>query len=131
MTAVDNSTNGEVVILPVVRNEDGKEMHILLQSLPMGPQRANVGIYYKELASEVEDYISPYEIARDWDGVLQVSTLNSAYSTMIWQKDNNLGFFYEEETYGVSAHTYGGYNMVYESLSLEEITEGKYSYRAE
>lgn len=130
VTAVDNSTNGEVVILPVVRNEDGKEMHILLQSLPMGPQRANVGIYYKELASEVEDYISPYEIARDWDGVLQVSTLNSAYSTMIWQKDNNLGFFYEEETYGVSAHTYGGYNMVYESLSLEEITEGKYSYRA-
>lgn len=130
VTAVDNSTNGEVVILPVVRNEDGKEMHILLQSLPMGPQRANVGIYYKELASEVEDYISPYEIARDWDGVLQVSTLNSAYSTMIWQKDNNLGFFYEEETYGVSAHSYGGYNMVYESLSLEEITEGKYSYRA-
>ena len=130
VTAVDNSTNGEVVILPVVRNEDGKEMHILLQSLPMGPQRANVGIYYKELASEVEDYISPYEIARDWDGVLQVSTLNSAYSTMIWQKDNNLGVFYEEETYGVSAHTYGGYNMVYESLSLEEITEGKYSYRA-
>ena len=131
VTAVDNSTNGEVVILPVVRNEDGKEMHILLQSLPMGPQRANVGIYYKELASEVEDYISPYEIARDWDGSLQLSTLNSAYSTMIWQKDNNLGFFYEEETYGVSAHTYGGYNMVYESLSLEEITEGKYSYRAE
>ncbi|MBE6202909.1 MAG: exo-alpha-sialidase [Rikenellaceae bacterium] len=130
VTAIDNSTNGEVVILPVVRNEDGKEMHILLQSLPMGPQRANVGIYYKELASEVEDYISPYEIARDWDGVLQVSTLNSAYSTMIWQKDNNLGVFYEEETYGVSAHTYGGYNMVYESLSLEEITEGKYSYRA-
>lgn len=129
VTAVDNSTNGEVVILPVVRNEDGKEMHILLQSLPMGPQRANVGIYYKELASEVEDYISPYEIARDWDGVLQVSTLNSAYSTMIWQKDNNLGFFYEEETYGVSAHSYGGYNMVYESLSLEEITKGKYSYR--
>ncbi len=130
VTAVDNSTNGEVVILPVVRNEDGKEMHILLQSLPMGPQRANVGIYYKELASEVEDYISPYEIARDWDGSLQLSTLNSAYSTMIWQKDNNLGVFYEEETYGVSAHTYGGYNMVYESLSLEEITEGKYSYCA-
>lgn len=84
----------------------------------------------RSLASEVEDYISPYEIARDWDGVLQVSTLNSAYSTMIWQKDNNLGVFYEEETYGVSAHTYGGYNMVYESLSLEEITKGKYSYRA-
>lgn len=131
VTAIDNSTNGEVEIIPVVRNADKEEMYLLLQSLPMGPQRANVGIYYKVLASEVEDYLSPYELARDWDGVLQVSTLNSAYSTMIWQRDNNLGFLYEEETYGVSAHNYGGYNIVYESLSIEEITEGKYSYRIE
>lgn len=131
VTAIDNSTNGEVEVIPVVRNADKEEMYLLLQSLPMGPQRANVGIYYKELASEVEDYLSPYELARDWDGVLQVSTLNSAYSTMIWQRDNNLGFLYEEETYGVSAHNYGGYNIVYESLSIEEITEGKYSYRIE
>lgn len=131
VTAIDNSTNGEVVIIPVVRNADNEDMYLLLQSIPLGPQRANVGIYYKELASELEDYISPYELARDWDGVLQISTLNSAYSTMIWQKDNNLGVLYEEETYGVSAHTYGGYNIVYESLSVEEITEGRYSYRAE
>ncbi|MBQ8775025.1 MAG: exo-alpha-sialidase [Alistipes sp.] len=128
VTAIENSTNGEVVVLPVVRNEDKKQMHLLLQSLPMGPQRANVGIYYKELASEVDDYISPYELARDWDGVKQVSTKNSAYSTLIWQKDNNLGFLYEEETYGVSAYEYGGYNIVYDAFSLEEITAGKYSY---
>lgn len=128
VTAIDNSTNGEVVVIPVIRTIDNKPMHLLLQSIPMGPQRANVGIYYKELASELEDYISPYELARDWDGSLQLSTLNSAYSTLIWQKDGNLGAFYEEETYGVSAHSYGGYNMVYESLSLEEITDGKYKY---
>lgn len=130
VVATQNSTNGEVAIIPVTRTADNEPMHLLLQSVPMGPQRANVGIYYKELASELDDYVSPYELARDWDGSLQVSTLNSAYSTMIWQKDNNLGFFYEEETYGVSAHSYGGYNMVYESLSLEEITDGKYKYRA-
>lgn len=130
VTAISNATNGEVMVLPVVRTADNEPMHLLLQSLPMGPQRANVGIYYKELADELDDYVSPIELARDWDGVLQVSTLNSAYSTMIWQKDRNLGFFYEEETYGVSAYSYGGYNMVYESLSLEEITEGKYKYRA-
>lgn len=130
VVATQNSTNGEVAVIPVTRTADNEPMHLLLQSVPMGPQRANVGIYYKELASELDDYVSPYELARDWDGSLQVSTLNSAYSTMIWQKDNNLGFFYEEETYGVSAHSYGGYNMVYESLSLEEITDGKYKYRA-
>jgi sialidase-1 len=105
-------------------------MHLLLQSLPLGPQRSNVGIYYKELASEIDDYLSPSELARDWDGLLQVSTRNSAYSTMIWQQDNNLGFLYEEETYVTSTLAYGGYNIVYESLSVEEITDGKYSYRA-
>lgn len=129
VTAIENSTNGEVAIIPVVRNADNEPMHLLLQSVPMGPQRANVGIYYKELATLFEDYISPYMLASDWNGVLQVSELNSAYSTMIWQKDNNLGFLYEEETYGVSAYAHGGYNIVYESFSIEEITEGKYSYR--
>lgn len=129
VTAITNSTNGEVVILPVVRNADNKKMHILLQSLPLGPNRANVGIYYKELADEVEDYLSPYELAPNWDGVKQVSSKNSAYSTMIWQADNRIGFLYEEETYGVSAHETGGYNIVYEALSLEDITDGKYSYR--
>ena len=130
VAAIENSTNGEVAVIPVTRTADNEPMYLLLQSVPMGPQRANVGIYYKELANETDDYLSPYELARDWDGNFQVSTLNSAYATMIWQKDCNLGFFYEEETYGVSAYSYGGYNMVYESLSLEEITEGKYQYRA-
>ena len=128
VTAIQNSTNGEVVVVPVVRIADNEPMHILLQSIPMGPQRANVGIYYKELAVEEEDYLTPYELAPQWDGSLQVSTLNSAYSTMIWQKDRNLGILFEEETYGVSAHAHGGYNIVYESYSLEEITEGKYKY---
>ncbi len=129
VTALDNSTNGEVLILPVIRTADNKEMYLLLQSIPLGPQRANVGIYYKELASEIDDYISPYELARDWDGVLQVTKLNSAYSTMIWQKDNNLGLLFEEETHGKSDYAYGGYTIIYESLSIEELTEGKYSYR--
>ena len=46
----ENSTNGEVMVLPVVRTEDNEAVHLLLQSVPLGPQRANVGIYYKELA---------------------------------------------------------------------------------
>ena len=128
VTAISNSTNGEVMVLPVVRNADNEPMHILLQSIPLGPNRANVGIYYKELASE-EDYLTPYDIAPNWDGVKQVSTKNSAYSTMIWQKDNRVGFLYEEETYGVSAYEYGGYNIVYEVLSIEDITDNKYSFR--
>ena len=128
VAAKENSTNGEVMVLPVVRVEDGEPMHLLLQSLPLGPDRKNVGIYYKELESQ-EDYLSTYEIASEWDGVMQVTTLNSAYSTMTWQKDNRLGFLYEEETHGKSNFAYGGYTIVYECFDIETITEGKYRFR--
>lgn len=126
--AKDNSTNGEVMVLPVTRVADGEPMHLLLQSLPLGPDRKNVGIYYKELESQ-DDYLSTYEVAAEWDGVKQVTTLNSAYSTMAWQKDNRLAFLYEEETHGKSNFAYGGYTIVYECFELEDITDGKYSYR--
>lgn len=126
--AKENSTNGEVMVLPVVRIEDDKPMHLLLQSLPLGPNRANVGIYYKELAS-IDDYYMPNLLAEKWDGVKQVTTLNSAYSTMTWQKDNRLGFLYEEETYGKSNYAYGGYTIVYDSFDIMEITDNKYKYR--
>jgi hypothetical protein len=86
-----------------------------------------VGIYYKELES-YENYETPAIFARDWDGVMQVTTLNSAYSTMTWQGDNRLGFLYEEETHGTNNLAYGGYTIVYECLSIEDITDGKYSY---
>lgn len=105
-------------------------MHILLQSLPLGPGRANVGIYYKELY-DLLDYVDPSSVAGDWDGVKQVSTINSAYSTMAWQKDNRLGFLYEEETHGASTLAYGGYTIVYECFDIEDLTEGKYTYRKE
>ena len=127
--AKDNSTNGEVMLIPVTRIADNRAMYILLQSVPLGPNRANVGIYYKELNDEFEDYLTPQMIASDWDGVKQVTTLNSAYSTMAWQKDNRLGFLYEEETHGTSNLAYGGYTMVYECFDVEDLTEGKYKYR--
>lgn len=128
--AKSNSTNGEVMVLPVVRKEDNAPMHLLLQSVPLGPSRANVGIYYKELAS-MDDYLDSECVAMGWDGVKQVTTLPSAYSTMAWQKDNRLGFLYEEETYGKSDYVYGGYTIVYECFNVEDITEGKYKYRKE
>lgn len=126
VTAEQNSCNGEVMLVPVVRVSDNKKMHILLQSLPFGEKRANVGIYYKELVSPA-DYATPEAVARDWTGRYQVSTLPSAYSTMTLQKDNALGFLYEEETYCNSSK--GGYNIVYKRLTIEDITNGAYRYR--
>ena len=101
-------------------------MHLLLQSLPLGPGRSNVGIYYKELASP-SDYATPQAVASQWTGRYQVSKLPSAYSTMTQQRDRSLGFFYEEETHCTTKG--GGYTMVYRNLSIEQITEGKYRAR--
>ena len=120
-----NACNGEVMLLPARRVSDGKDVYLLLQSVPFGPQRTNVGIYYKALESEA-DYASPAKIAADWEGRYQATTLGSAYSTMSWQKNNRLAFFFEEETY--STWEGGGYTLVYESYSLEQITDGKYEY---
>jgi hypothetical protein len=119
------------MLVPVTRVADDKDMYIMLQSVPLGSNRANVGIYYKELADEFEDYVSPIEFARNWDGVKQVTSLNSAYSTMAWQADNRLGFLFEEETHGASNLAYGGYTIVYECFDVEDLTDGKYIYRKE
>ena len=116
-----NECNGEIMILPVVRNSDQKKMYLALQSVPRGPEvRINVGIFYKELET-AEDYASPEAFAKDWDGFYLCSELPSAYSTMTLQKNNLLGFLYEETTFGPA------YTIVYKSLSLETITNNSYS----
>ena len=118
-----NDCNGEVMVLPVVRTEDGRKMDLLLQSAPMGPGRANVGIYYKALESR-KDYSSPESIAEDWEGVFKITDKGSAYSTMDLQSDGSLGFLFEEETYCTTKG--GGYTIVYDNLSVDEITAGRY-----
>ncbi len=125
--AVSNSTNGEIMFVPVMRNADSKMMYLMLQSVPFGSGRANVGIYYKEFES-LADFVTPDSLAKDWDGRHQASYLSSAYSTMCLQADNTVGFIYEEDTYGTSG---GGYTIVYKNYSIEQITDSAYSYNAD
>ena len=120
VVALGNSTNGEIMIMPAVRNEDGEKVWIALQSLPFGSGRTNVGIYYKELASS-NDYNTPANFAKDWDGRHQSTFLGSAYSTMCFQQDSTIAFLYEESTYGAD------YTIVYKNYTLEQITDGAYS----
>lgn len=122
-TAVGNSTNGEIFILPATRKRDGKDVFVALQSVPLGSGRANVGIYYKELAS-FADYATPAAFAANWNGRHQASYLGSAYSTMTLQKDNTIGFLFEEETFGA------GYTIVYKNYSLEYITDSLFTFNA-
>lgn len=125
--AISNSTNGEIMCVPVRRKADDKKMFLALQSVPLGSGRANVGIYYKELET-LADFVSPDSIAANWDGRHQSSYVAGAYSTMTLQHDNNIGFLYEEDTYGTSG---GGYTIVYKNYSIEYITDSAYVYDAD
>lgn len=119
--ASSNSTNGEVMVLPVKRVSDNKEMYLILQSVPIGPNRTNVGIYYKALES-LADFTDATSLSADWDGVHQASYMGSAYSTMTLQADHSIGFLYEESTYGYD------YTIVYKNYSIEDITDDAYTY---
>lgn len=114
--------NGEIMIVPAVRNSDGKEVYVALQSVPMASSRQNVGIYFKELSS-LTDMADPATFAADWDGNHQSSYIGSAYSTMIMQENDSIAFLYEESTYGAD------YTNVYKCYSLEDITDGAYTFK--
>ena len=120
--ALQNSTNGEILIVPAVERATGKKVPLALQSVPLGPGRANVGVYYKALSSE-SDYNTAKGFAQNWSGPFQVSTHLSAYSTMVQQQDGRIAFFYEEETYGRGL----SYTNMYRPLTLEQITGGKFA----
>ena len=42
--SLENACNGELLIVPAVRKADRKKVNLALQSVPLGPQRAIVGI---------------------------------------------------------------------------------------
>ena len=115
-----NACNGEVLMIPVMDISKGEKTYLLLQSLPLGPNdRSHVGINYKVLDTP-DKYNSPENIAKDWDGVFEVTDKSSAYSTMILNTNGKVSFLYEENSYN------GGYDIVYDEFSVAEITNGRY-----
>ena len=143
LTPGGNSTNGEILVVPVQRNSDGKEMYLVLQSLPTGGGRTNVGIFYKEL-TDLTDMNSVANFAVDWNGFFQVSNTSSAYSSMDLQADNKIGFIYEETLTGFGKrdnpvstsfptgsgqHNFDGFDNIYVAYDLEYITNGAYSVK--
>ena len=116
--ALDNACNGEILIASARNRENGKDVALALQSVPLGPQRQAVGIYYKE----VRGGETSAELAAEWEGPYRVTEKPSAYSTMIQLQNKEVAFYYEECD---SLNTYG-YDMVYMELPLKEITAGKY-----
>lgn len=122
--ASSNACNGEIMILPVEKNSDNSQAWILLQSVPLDSngKRAEVGINYKILET-TEDYSSPSALSADWDGIYMITPESSAYSTMSLENDNSIAFFYEENVYN------GGYDLIYKKITIDDITDGAYSYK--
>ncbi len=124
----DSACNGEILLVNA-KDNDGKKVGLLLQSVPMGPGRSNVAIFYKALRSR-EDYSSPEKIAADWEGYFKVSTIFSAYSTMVESRDGKILFLYEEDAFRhPETEPDDYYNIVYKELTISDITSGKYFSR--
>lgn len=136
-----NPTNGEILIVPATRNEDGREVYLALQSVPTGNGRNNVGIFYKEL-SDISDLRNIQAFATGWDGFYQVSNTASAYSSIELQADARIAFFYEETLtkwgtkpnptstsfpQGSGQHNFDGFENIYVPLTLQQITHGQYT----
>jgi len=118
----DCSCNGELLIVPAKRLSDGRHIHLALQSVPRGPGRQRVSIYYKELL-DASDYDEPLDFSWGWK-CYQVTGGYSAYSTMIATRDGNIAFFHEDCNDNNST---SAYDLLFQQLSLETITSGRYS----
>ena len=118
----DCSCNGELLIVPVKRTSDGREMHLALQSVPRGQGRQRVSIYYKELL-DASDYDEPSDFSWGWKRY-QVTDNYSAYSTMISTANGNIAFFYEDCNDNNST---SAYDLLFQRLSIKTITDGRYT----
>lgn len=116
------SCNGELLIVPVIRNSDGRQMHLALQSVPRGKGRQRVSIYFKPLLN-VSDYDEPADFSLGWT-CHQMTEGYSAYSTMIATNDGTIAFFHEDCNDNNSTTAY---DLLFQRHTIETITDGQYS----
>lgn len=132
--AEGNACNGDIIVIKARRcvkksekrcvkksAKHGEEVLLALQSLPLGPGRANVGIYFKEIDTEMD----PTSLASGWSGPYRLSQKESAYSTMLQLSDGRIALFWEESPNA----DYSGYELCYRALNLEDISGGLYTAR--
>lgn len=119
-----NATNGEILLVKS-KDKKGKKVDLLLQSLPMGPGRTHVAIFYKALRTP-QDYATPENIAKDWEGRFDVSDTTSAYSTMVQSCDGSILFLYEENAFRHPDEPADYYDIMFKKMNVKAITHGMY-----
>ena len=118
----DCSCNGELLIVPALRTGDGRQVHLVLQSVPRGKGRQRVSIYYKALGNK-DDFDEPSDFVQGWKRH-EVTGHHSAYSTMIATRDGGIAFLYEDCNDNQSTTAY---DLLFQQLSIEMITDGRYT----
>ncbi|MGM9790353.1 MAG: sialidase family protein [Candidatus Cryptobacteroides sp.] len=124
ITSNEIGTNGEILILPVIEKATGNKCNIALQSVPIGPRRSNVAIYFKKLNPETEQITSEL-FAGSWQETYRISDIQSAYSTMDVQANGRIGIFLEEKLNQAG----NGYDLVYTSVPVDSLTLDMYRLR--
>ena len=111
-------TNGDLYIT-YAKNQQGEYGYVAIQTLPTyrDASRKDVRIAYKWLDANTS---TPQQFAEGWsmDNTYQLQPTHSAYSAMTLQTDGTFGFLWEEND--------NAYDIAFKSLSLSEITQGKY-----
>lgn len=114
-----NACDGEIMVLPAYSNEYQEDCYLILQSFPYGGGRNFVSIAYRSIQAG-EDMFDT-DMFKRWEGRFRIANGASVYSTMAWQANDKLAFFWEDKNC----------DGTYLDLSIEEITDGKYSYKAD
>lgn len=112
-----NACDGEIMVLPAVCNDDQTDCYLVLQSFPYGGGRNFVSIAYRGIKNGAE--MTDASMFTTWEGRFRVADGASVYSTMAWQANDKLAFFWEDKNC----------DGTYLDFSIEEITDGHYSYK--
>lgn len=113
-----SKSDGEVLLIPA-KDANGNNVDVLLQTADI-KGRNGIKIFYKALKDN-EDYDTPPDFLSWTSCSFQLSSTTSAYSTMTLDQNNNIAFLYEE-------NSNIGYDIVFQSMSLSYITDGKYTF---
>ena len=132
-TEAELASNSDLIIVPAVKlgetEEENDTTFLALQSLSPYESSISSGtpaelrIYYKDLAS-LNGYYTGSRYAADWDGYHRVSKIASGGASMVINADKEVAYIFEEENFGPKSD----YTIVYHGYSLEEITDGAYTY---
>ena len=135
--AMDNATNGEVLVLPA-QDTDGRKVWVALQSVPRGTEgphasnrerRSHVSVYWKAF-DNCHDMTDPAQWVDGWRHKL-ITQGYSAYSTMDVCGNGDIAFLYEDNSvrFKLGSQFTEVYDIMFRNITLGEITGGRYLYR--